>query len=316
MEDVTDWVYRRLVSDHGEPDVLMTEFTSAAILCSDHPHRALERLVVYPGELARRPLVAQLWGADPAEMERAARFCADRGFAGIDINMGCPVKKISKKGACSALIKFPALAAELIAAAKAGAGALPVSVKTRLGWSVPETEAWCGHLLDQGLAALTVHGRTVKQKSEGVADWEEIAKVVKLRDQKAPQTLVVGNGDVTRASAEALVRRSQVDGLMVGRGVFADLGVFARDGYAPYDRWPNTKKLELLERHIRDHLGAWQGRKDYEKLKKFFKNYTVGFDGALELRARLMETHDHSASLAVVAGWRSRGDGGPATPGS
>lgn len=306
MEDVTDWVYRRLVCDHGEPDVLMTEFTSAALLCSPRADRALGRLEVYPGELARRPLVAQLWGSDPGAMERAAALCADRGFAGIDINMGCPVKKISRKGGCSALIRFPALASELIVAAQTGARGLPVSVKTRLGWSRPETEDWCGHLLTHSLAALTIHGRTVKQMSEGHADWDEIAKVVALRDRIAPGTLVVGNGDVTRDNSDACVSRSGVDGLMVGRGIFADLGLFARTGYLAYGQWPEDRKVNLLERHIRDHWQAWQGKKDYEKLKRFFKNYTVGFEGALELRAQLMETHDHQASLGVIARWLTR----------
>ena len=304
MEDVTDRVYRRLVCDHGEPDVLMTEFTSAAILCSSRPQRALDRLEVAEGELGRRPLVAQIWGAAPEQMARAARICKEKGFAGIDINMGCPVKKISKKGACSALIRFPALAAELIRAVKEGAGDLPVSVKTRIGWSRPETEDWCGLLLTQGLAALTVHGRTVKQKSEGLADWTEIAKVVALRNQLAPDTLVVGNGDVTRADAQTLLDLSGTDGLMIGRGVFSDLGIFRKEGYVPYSEWTDDRKLELLERHLTDHRNVWAGLKDYEKLKKFFKNYTVGFEGALELRAQLMETHDHQASLAVLAAWR------------
>jgi tRNA-dihydrouridine synthase len=263
-------------------------------------------LVVYPGELERRPLVAQIWGSDPRQMELAARLCASRGFAGIDINMGCPVKKISKKGACSALIRFPALASELIAAAKVGAGNLPVSVKTRLGWSAPETEDWCGHLLNQDLAALTIHGRTVQQKSEGRADWNEIAKVAALRDAVAPATVLIGNGDVTRNEASGLLATGRTDGLMVGRGIFADLGLFARQDYRPYVLWSEAVKLDLLERHIRDHLSAWAGAKDYEKLKKFFKNYTVGFEGSLELRAQLMETHSHDASLAVLARWRTR----------
>lgn len=305
MEDVTDWVYRRLVCDHGEPDVLMTEFTSAALLCSDRPERALERLSVYPGEFERRPLVAQIWGADPDQLGKAARMCVDRGFAGVDINMGCPVKKISKKGACSALIRFPALAAELIQAVKENSGGRPVSVKTRIGWSRPETEEWCGHLLNQGIAALTVHGRTVKQKSEGWADWAEIGKVVALRDRLDTGTLVIGNGDVSRRRMDAQRDQSGVDGLMVGRGVFSDLGIFAREGYTPYEAWPADQKLALLERHIVDHRQAWGGHKDYEKLKKFFKNYTVGFDGALELRQALMETHSHEASLEVVRQFRS-----------
>jgi tRNA-dihydrouridine synthase len=306
MEDVTDWVYRKLVCDHGEPDVLMTEFTSADILCSDRPERAMERLTVYPGELERRPLVAQIWGADPTQLGRAAKLCAELGFAGIDINMGCPVKKISKKGACSALIRFPALAAELIQAVRENSGGRPVSVKTRIGWSEPETEGWCGHLLGQNLDALTVHGRTVAQKSEGPADWSEIAKVVALRDELCPSTVIAGNGDVARSDAARRLAVSGVDGVMVGRGVFADIAVFQKEGYQPYAAWPEERKLSLLERHVRDHRAAWGGRKDYEKLKKFFKNYTVGFEGALELRSRLMETHDHEASLVILDRWRTR----------
>lgn len=306
MEDVTDHVYRRLVCDQGEPDVLMTEFTSAEILTSAKPERALQRLVVGEGELARRPLVAQIWGSDPVALEKAARLCRDLGFAGIDINMGCPVKKISRKGACSALIRFPALAAELIAATKEGAGELPVSVKTRIGWSRPETELWCGHLLDQDLAALTVHGRTVKQKSEGLADWTQIAVVVALRNAKGLATAVVGNGDVTRESLATKLDASQVDGVMIGRGVFADVGIFRQQGYRPYPEWDRDEKLNLLVRHVRDHRDAWQTSKDYHKLKKFFKNYTVGFDGALGLRDRLMQTGNHEQALAVLQAFLSR----------
>jgi len=305
MEDVTDHVYRRLVCDQGEPDVLMTEFTSAEILCSSKPERALQRLVVGKGELTRRPLVAQIWGSDPMALEKAARLCAERGFAGIDINMGCPVKKISRKGACSALIRFPALAAELIEATKIGAGNLPVSVKTRIGWSKPETDQWCGHLLEQRLAALTVHGRTVKQKSEGMADWHEIARVVALRDTKAPATKIIGNGDLTRAnSAEKLA--SGVDGLMFGRGVFADLGVFRREGYRPYSSWTEGEKIALMERHLTDHFRAWASTKDYHQLKKFFKNYTVNFEGCLALREMLMQTNTTFEALEVLHTWRTR----------
>jgi len=219
--------------------------------------------------------------------------------------MGCPVKKISRKGACSALIRFPGLAAELVQSVKENAGSTPVSVKTRIGWSQPETEEWCGHLLSQGLAALTIHGRTVRQKSEGRADWSEIAKVVALRNQICPATVIVGNGDVTRVEIESPGAPGGVDGLMVGRGVFSDPGIFQRESYEPYQSWPEGRKLALLERHITDHLWAWGGKKDYEKLKKFFKNYTVGFEGALELRQTLMDTHDHASSLGVLGRWKS-----------
>ncbi|NNM53545.1 MAG: tRNA-dihydrouridine synthase [Spirochaetales bacterium] len=309
MEDVTDKVFRRLVADHGEPDVLYTEFTSAEYLCSSQPEKALVRLEIYEKELGRRPLVAQIWGGNPEQMYRAARLVAERGFAGVDINMGCPVKKISRKGACSALIRMPSVALELIQAVKEGARSVSpqigISVKTRIGWSKVETQEWCGLLLEQQLDALTVHGRIAKQMSEGWADWQEIAKVVQLRNASGWSTRIIGNGDLTWPQLEPRLQETGVDGLMIGRGVFSDIGIFRREGYRPYDTWSREEKLNLLERHIRDHFEAWGQTKDYEKLKKFFKVYTSGWEGALDLRAQLMSTHRHEESLAVLASYRA-----------
>ncbi len=310
MEDVTDKVFRRLVADHGEPEVLFTEFTSAEYLCSPKPEKALVRLETYEGEFLRRPLVAQIWGGNPEQMYKAARLTAELGFAGVDINMGCPVKKISRKGACSALIRMPAVALELIQAVKEGARSVApqmgISVKTRLGWNKVETQEWCGFLLEQDLDALTVHGRIAKQMSEGWADWNEIAKVVQLRNAGGWKTKILGNGDLTRVQFEERLQQTGVDGLMIGRGVFSDIGIFRREGYRPYESWTRDEKLDLLERHIHDHFEAWGRSKDYEKLKKFFKVYTVGWETALELRAQLMATHRHEESLAVLAAYRKR----------
>jgi tRNA-dihydrouridine synthase len=304
MEDVTDHVFRRLVADHGEPDVLFTEFTSADFLASKEPEKALVRLETYVGELSRRPLVAQIWGGNPETLYKAARLVAQRGFAGVDLNMGCPVKKISRKGACSALIRLPSVALEVLQAVREGAWSVTpdfaVSVKTRIGWSRPETEEWCGLLLDQRLDALTLHGRTAKQMSEGEADWNEIAKLVRLRDAKGLATRIIGNGDLTHATLASRFEQTGVDGLMIGRGVFSDIGIFNRGSYRPFETWTKEAKIALLERHIRDHQRAWGQSKDYEKLKKFFKVYTSGWDGALELRQLLMATHRHEESLAVL----------------
>ena len=133
MEEVTDTVFRRVVAQCGRPDVFFSEFTSVEGLCSQGREAVVRRLHFTAEE---RPLVAQVWGLEPRNFFESARLIKQLGFDGIDINMGCPVPKIIKGGSCGALIEAPALAQELVAAAKEGAGGLPVSVKTRLGFRV------------------------------------------------------------------------------------------------------------------------------------------------------------------------------------
>jgi len=305
MEDVTDWVYRKLVCDHGEPDVLMTEFTSAAILCSDRPDRALERLVVYPGELERRPLVAQIWGADPVQMGRAARICTERGFAGIDINMGCPAEKVVRRGECSGLIDRPSLAQELILAAQEAAGSAPVSVKTRLGVRAVKIEEWAGFLLNLNLPLLTIHGRIAAQMSEGAADWAAIRRVRELRDQMGKTTLIAGNGDLF--SAEDLDRRHDetgVDGLMVGRGIFRDPDIFRKDRpHRSFAEAPWDERKAVMVQHTLEHRRVWGGQKGYDMLKQFYKCYTRGPEEYLSLREKLFATRSYEAALEVLETW-------------
>lgn len=302
MEDVTDTVFRRVVASCGRPDVFFTEFIHADIVLRPRGNRpgVTPRLEFTPLE---RPLVAQIWGSDPDSYARASVRLARMGFDGVDINMGCPVRKIRKKGACSALIRTPALAAELVAAAKEGG--LPVSVKTRIGFDRPQTEAWVGHLLEQGLDALTVHGRWAEQESEGRADWSEIARAARLRREMGVATAVLGNGDVaSRAQIDELSARYDLDGVMVGRGVFADPYLFATDGRAgTFASAPPEEKIGLLLRHLRLYRDAWGQTRNYEILKKFYKVYLVAFDGADELRERLNETHDYDAAERVIADW-------------
>ncbi len=226
MEDVTDTVFRRIVLAAGAPDLFFTEFTSTDGLCSAGRPRVIGRLRY---TLPERPLVAQVWGTRPELFRRVAAEVREMGFDGIDVNMGCPVRKIVSRGACGALIGSPSLAAEIIAATREGAGGLPVSVKTRLGVSTARgAEEWIGFLLGQGLAALTVHGRTVAQQSEGSADWSAIGMAARLRDAAGLPTRIIGNGDVKTVDAFfARVAESRVDGVMIGRGVFENLHLFA-----------------------------------------------------------------------------------------
>lgn len=306
MEDVTDMVFRKIVASCGTPDVQVTEFTSAEILNSARPERALQRLVFDPAELAI-PTVAQIWGSSPEAFYRAAQRIAAMGFHGIDLNMGCPVKKITRRGGCSALIAHPDLARELLFATREGAPELPVSIKTRLGIKTQITEEWCGFLLEQKLPVLTVHGRIAAQQSEGEADWAEINRVVKLRDQVAPDTLILGNGDVfSRELIDSRIRESGADGVMIGRGIFRDLAIFAHDApHLPFPDFPISAKLDILARHVRDYRDAWGKTKNFETLKRFFKIYTVNFEGELELRDRLMRIHSYDDALTTLAQWRA-----------
>lgn len=304
MEDVTDSVFRRLIAQEGAPDVFFTEFIRARELFHTRNKYARQRIYYSPEEKSH-PLVAQIWGVEPEAFYKAAVLIREMDYEGIDINMGCPEQKIVKGGACSALINTPALARELIMAAREGAGPLPVSVKTRLGFKKKTTSEWAGFLLEQDLPALTVHGRIAAQMSEGPAEWDEIAAVVKLRDEMGKPTLIIGNGDLF--TPEALIERhreSKVDGLMVGRGIFSDPHIFRKDSpHTPFSAAPEVEKIHLMERHVRLHQETWGDAKGYDILKKFFKIYTRDFPGDLELRDQLMRTHTHDESLLVMKQW-------------
>lgn len=194
MEDVTDIVFRGIIRKYNSaeyvksrlgivlyqkinPEILFTEFTNCDGMCSVGQSRVIHRLKYDPNE---RPIIAQIWGKTPQNYYETAKLCLELGFDGIDINMGCPEKNVIKQGCCSALINNKELAKEIIDSVKKGTeGKIPVSVKTRIGFKLIQTENWFNFLLDQDLDAITVHGRTVAQ-DEVPANWDEIAKVVVL----------------------------------------------------------------------------------------------------------------------------------------
>ncbi len=231
------------------------------------------------------------------------------GFHGIDINMGCPAHKVVRRGECSGLIDRPALAKELILAAREAAGDRPVSVKTRLGVRAPKTEEWAGFLLELDLPALTIHGRIAAQMSEGEADWTAIARVVSLRDQMKKATRIIGNGDLY--SAEDLDRRyaeTSVDGLMVGRGIFRDPDIFRKDRpHRSFETasWPERRQTMISQ--IEEHRRVWGGVKSFDMLKAFFKVYTRGPEEYLVLRDQLFQTRTYEAALDVIGRWAPPG---------
>jgi tRNA-dihydrouridine synthase len=295
MEDVTDTSFREVVAGLSDPQylhLLFTEFTSVDGM--NHPKgkiRVSERLLVSRSEknLLKQKnikLVAQIWGNKPELFHKIAReITAEYEFDGLDINMGCPVKNVVKNGCCSALINQPELAKEIILATKE-ATHLPVSVKTRTGVKSHETEVWISHLMETKPAAIILHGRTQKQQSDGLADWEEIAKGVRIRDQIDPEVLFLGNGDVQSVSQGiALTSQYGLDGVMIGRGIFHDPWFFNPEHQPP----SKSERLSQLILHTQLFEQNWGGKKNLNLLKRFYKIYTNDFPGAAKLRADLME---------------------------
>ena len=289
MDDVTDTVFRQIIDDLAPPDLYYTEFTSVDGMLSEQGREPVTRRLQFTEK--ERPLIAQIWGNDPEKFFKAAQMCAEMGFDGIDINMGCPVKDVVRRGMCSGLINTPDLAAKIIQATKEGAPNLPVSVKTRIGMREIQTEEWLGHILKQDIAALIVHGRTVKEMSKVPAHWDEIGKAVKLRNEIASQTLIIGNGDIeSYEQGMEMVNKYQLDGIMIGRGIFKNLWIFDKNGKVP-DLTIEERLTQLLK-HSRLFVKTWGQNKSFAILKKYFKIYISDFEGAAELRVKFMETNN------------------------
>jgi tRNA-dihydrouridine synthase len=310
MDDVTDSVFRRIVGQCAAPDAYFTEFVNVDGLMSPGRPRLLKKLKFTPAE---QPLVAQLWGLKPENFTAIAQQIADGSlarelglpegvnFAGVDLNMGCPVKAEVQNGACSALILNRPLASEIIKATQTGlAGRLPLGVKTRLGFNEVDL-SWLEFLLQHDLQLLTIHGRTRKQMSKVPADWELIGQVRQLRDNLGKPTLVVGNGDVRdRAHGLELAQKYQLDGIMIGRGVFQDPFAFAPD--SPWHDYPREQRINLYKKQVELFARTWQtGERPIHTLNKFCKIYINGFDGAKELREQLMAAKSSDELLAMLA---------------
>ncbi len=293
MEGVTDIAFRQVVAKAGRPDLFFTEFTNVSSYASEKGRsNALERLEIAESD---KPIIAQIWGKEPEHFAELAGALENLGFSGVDLNFGCPDKHVNKAGGGAAMIKTPDLAVECYQNAKKTTN-LPISIKTRLGWGdVEEYKVWLATLLGQYPAALTVHLRTKKEMSKVPAHYELIPEIIKLRAEISPETKLIINGDI-RDKAHALELYEQfpeVDGFMIGRGVFANLHCFT--DYKPMQ----GELFELLNYHLdlyeiqtekyhKAHIGK---ELSYEPLKHYFKIYINNFPGASELRAKLMDTH-------------------------
>jgi tRNA-dihydrouridine synthase len=242
-------------------------------------------------------LVAQIWGRKPELFHKVAReITSEYEFDGLDINMGCPVKNVVKNGCCSALINEPELAKEIILATKEATN-LPVSVKTRTGIKSHQTEEWIAQLMTTKPAAIILHGRTQKQQSDGLADWQEIAKGALIRKEINPDTKFLGNGDVLSVSqGEELCRSHGLDGVMIGRGIFHNPWFFMPSHPTPL----KSEKLGQLIHHTQIFERNWADRKNLNMLKRFYKIYTNDFAGAAKIRAELMDANSFEEVYQIV----------------
>lgn len=319
MEGVTDAVFRQVIAKAGRPDLFFTEFTNVSSYASERGRdNALERLEVVATD---EPIIAQIWGKNPEHFAETAGVLEGLGFAGLDINMGCPDRHVNAAGGGAAMIKTPELAVECIRRAKQ-ATKLPVSVKTRLGYSfVEEFREWLPVVLREEPAALTVHLRTRKEMSKVPAHYELISEIAKLRDEIAPATKFVINGDIKdlRQAKELAAKYPEVDGFMIGRGVFENPYCFTEYEPTREDLMGLLNyHLELFDAKDAEYCAKQAGRMRedpdfalrmdgrvrslaFEPLKRFFKIYLRDFPGASDLRAELMETHDTAKVREILA---------------
>ena len=273
MEDVTDIVFRHVVSEAARPDVFFTEFTNTESFC--HPegiHSVRGRLTFSEDE---QPMVAHIWGDKPEQFRETSIQLAKMGFKGIDLNMGCPVANVAK------------------------AGGLPVSVKTRLGYyEIDEWKDWLKHVFEQDIANLSIHLRTRKEMSKVDAHWELIEAIKNLRDEIAPNTLLTINGDIPdRKTGLELAEKYGIDGVMIGRGIFHNPFAFEKE--------PREHTCKELLDLLRLHLSLFNKyEKDeirqFKSLRRFFKIYVRGIRGASELRHQLMNTQSIAEARALL----------------
>jgi nifR3 family TIM-barrel protein len=327
MADVTDAAFRRVIARYGKPDVMWTEFVSADGLFLGGYDHLISDLAFTESE---RPIVAQFFTSKPEMMRKAAELACDLGFDGIDINMGCPDKSIEKQGAGAANIKNPKLAQEVILAAMEAASAkaaasrrepIPVSVKTRIGYSKNEIETWIPALLETNPAVITLHARTRKEMSKVPARWEHVKRAVEIRNEKGSETLIFGNGDVKDLEdAHQKVLETGCDGVMLGRAIFGDPWLFAnlsqmKSGrqierpakpLAEQESPTIEQKLKVLVEHTR-LFSELLPHKSFAIMKKHYKAYVNGFEGAAELRAKLMETKSAEEVEPIITDYLKNG---------
>lgn len=328
MDGVTDHPYRFIQKKYGQPALVITEFTSVEGVC----HGATRLLKDFQFDETQRPIVAQIYGTTPDYFRQTTIVLCELGFDGIDVNMGCPAKNVAHSGAGAALIQTPELAQAIISAVQQGIsewhnGAtafdcndivpaiakevesrkhtlpvayqdktrqIPVSVKTRIGYSEPVITEWIPTLLEMNLATITLHGRTLKQQYSGQAKWEVIGQAAEII--KKTSTLVLGNGDVgSKQDALDKIKTYGVDGVLIGRASMGDPYVFL-------DQQPATPSIyDIALEHCQLFEDTYSQEEMYNFLpmRKHLGWYVKSVPYASEVRIKLFQTNT-TQDVAVV----------------
>lgn len=337
MDGVTDHPYRHIHKKYGQPDVVMTEFTSAEGVV----HNATRLFRDFRFDESQRPIVAQIFGADPHAFRTTALLLCYLGFDGIDINMGCPAKSVREHGCGAALILTPKLAQEIVQQTRAGVydwmngrtlddcpelnqdtkdhvlalhaalpesyqqrQEIPVSVKTRIGYDHPVIEDWIPNLLEMEPAAISLHGRTLKQMYTGQANWEEIAKAAEIVHQTP--TLILGNGDIDSANAaQERIQATGVDGVLIGRAsygnpwIFTELRAWREHMPQPPAATPEDK-LQLAMEHSQLYEESFP-HEHFLPMRKNLAWYVKGFPNASNTRVALMMAQSATDVAKILA---------------
>ena len=299
MEDVSDPPFRALCKEQG-CDVMYTEFISVEGLIRD-ARKSVEKLDIYDYE---RPIGIQIFGAEIASMRRAAEIVEEAQPEILDINYGCPVKKVTCKMAGAGILqdidRMVKLTDEIVKATN-----LPVTVKTRLGWddNTKFIEEVAERLQDVGIKALSIHGRTRKQMYKGEADWTLIGKI---KENPRVHIPIFGNGDIdSPQKAELYKNKYGVDGIMIGRAsignpwIFREIKHYFKTGEI-LDPPTVAERVAAAKQHLRHSL-EWKGPKlGVLEMRRHYTNYFRGFPNIKPFRSKLVTNFDPNELYAIM----------------
>lgn len=301
MENVTDTVFRQMLIKTGRPDVFMTEFVNVDGLNSEGMNKVKHRLKFKQIE---KPVVAQIWGNNPENFYKAASKICKLNFDAVDINLGCSQKDVMKHNCGAALIGQEKTVGEIIQAVKKGTESagrqMPISVKTRIGINSILTEEWIGFLLKWNLQAIILHARRAKDNYSDPANWSEIGKAVKLRNNLKKNTLIIGNGDVKDyREIQKKYQEYRVDGVAIARAVLSNPWCFSKSVELSARTVQN--RLKLLNTYIKLFDQTWKNTKPFAMVKKYIKMYIWGFPKAQEIRSQLMQANSYEEISKQIA---------------